>query len=34
MEISIYSDYPELTHLKLADPRINVSIETSLGNTL
>ena len=31
MEISIYSDYPELTHLKLADPRINVSIETSLG---
>ena len=31
MEISIYSDYPELTHLKLADPRINVSIETSIG---
>jgi len=31
MEISIYSDYPELTLLKLADPRINVSIETSLG---
>lgn len=31
MEISIYSDYPELSNLKLADPRMNVSIENSLG---
>lgn len=31
LDISIYADYPELTHLKLADPRISISTESSLG---
>ena len=31
IDIPIYSDVPELSHLKLADPRINVITESSLG---
>ncbi|MCK4880243.1 MAG: hypothetical protein KAS82_06275 [Bacteroidales bacterium] len=31
LDIPIYSDVPELTHLKLADPRINIFTESSLG---
>lgn len=31
LDISIYADYPELTHLKLADPRISIYTESSLG---
>lgn len=31
LDIPIYSDVPELTHLRLADPRINISTESSLG---
>jgi len=31
LDISIYADFPELTHLKLADPRINIFTESSLG---
>ncbi|TFH27684.1 MAG: hypothetical protein E4H10_03035 [Bacteroidia bacterium] len=30
-EIGIFSDYPALSHLKLADPRINIFTESSLG---
>ena len=30
-EISIFSDFPALSHLKLADPRINISTESSMG---
>jgi hypothetical protein len=30
-DIPIYSDVPELSHLKLADPRINIFTESSLG---
>jgi len=30
-DIPIYADFPELTHLKLADPRISISTESSLG---
>jgi len=31
LDIPIYSDVPELSHLKLADPRINIFTENSLG---
>lgn len=31
LDIPIYSDVPELTHLRLADPRINIFTESSLG---
>jgi|GEM_PF-1392328 len=31
LDIPIYSDVPELSHLKLADPRINIFTESSLG---
>jgi hypothetical protein len=31
LDIPIYADVPELSHLKLADPRINVFTESSLG---
>lgn len=31
LDIPIYADFPELTHLKLADPRINIFTESSLG---
>lgn len=31
LDIPIYADFPELTHLKLADPRINLFTENSLG---
>jgi len=31
IDIPIYSDFPELSHLKLADPRINIFTESSLG---
>jgi hypothetical protein len=31
IDIPIYADFPELSHLKLADPRINIAIENSLG---
>ena len=31
LDIPIYSDVPELTNLKLADPRINIFTESSLG---
>jgi hypothetical protein len=30
-DISIFSDFPALSHLKLADPRINIRTESSLG---
>jgi len=30
-KISFYSDFPALSHLKLADPRINLRTESSLG---
>ena len=30
-DIPIFSDFPELSHLKLADPRINIFTESSLG---
>jgi len=30
-QISIYSDFPALSHLKLADPRIDISTHSSLG---
>ena len=30
-EIPIYADYPALSHLKLADPRIDLHTESSLG---
>jgi len=31
LDIPIYADFPELQHLKLADPRMNIAIESSLG---
>lgn len=31
VDIPIYSDVPELAHLKLADPRISILIESSMG---
>ncbi len=31
IDIPIYADFPELTHLKLADPRISIFTESSLG---
>jgi hypothetical protein len=31
LDIPIYADVPELSHLKLADPRINILTENSLG---
>jgi hypothetical protein len=31
LDIPIYADFPELTHLKLADPRISIFTESSLG---
>lgn len=31
LEIPIYADFPELSHLKLADPRISIFTESSLG---
>jgi len=31
LDIPIYADFPELSHLKLADPRINIFTESSLG---
>ncbi|RLD59167.1 MAG: hypothetical protein DRI97_01650 [Bacteroidetes bacterium] len=31
IDIPIYADFPELTHLKLADPRISIYTESSLG---
>ena len=31
LDIPIYADVPELSHLKLADPRINIFTENSLG---
>jgi hypothetical protein len=31
LDIPIYADFPELAHLKVADPRINVFTENSLG---
>jgi len=31
LDIPIYADFPELTHLKVADPRINIFTESSLG---
>jgi len=31
LDIPIYSDFPELSHLKLADPRISIFTESSLG---
>jgi len=31
LDIPLFADNPELTHLQIADPRINVSIENSLG---
>ncbi len=31
LDIPIYSDFPELSHLKVADPRINIFTESSLG---
>ena len=31
LDIPIYADFPELVHLKLADPRINIFTENSLG---
>ena len=30
-DIGIFTDYPALAHLKLADPRIHIGIESSLG---
>jgi len=31
LDIPIFADNPELSHLKIADPRIHVAIESSLG---
>ena len=31
LDIPIYADFPELSHLKLADPRISIFTESSLG---
>lgn len=31
LDIPIFSEFPELSHLKLADPRINIRTESSLG---
>jgi hypothetical protein len=31
LDIPIFADFPELSHLKLADPRINIRTESSLG---
>ncbi|MDF1573900.1 MAG: hypothetical protein P1P86_01740 [Bacteroidales bacterium] len=31
LDIPIFADVPELAHLKIADPRITISIENSLG---
>ena len=31
LDIPIYADFPELVHLKVADPRINIFTESSLG---
>jgi len=31
LDIPIYADVPELSHLKLADPRINIFTESSMG---
>ena len=31
LDIPIYADFPELSHLKLADPRINIYTESSMG---
>lgn len=31
VDIPIYADFPELLHLKVADPRINIFTENSLG---
>jgi hypothetical protein len=31
LDIPIFSDFPELSHLKLADPRINIFTESSMG---